>query len=137
MQYIFDLYPSWIKSKTIRKLWRYQRRNQKPLIEDGHKIQWRKGKKTTNSDLPNTTQKTKYRATRTPLKTDSELSWFRMVGSLCSTCCSCVTFGSYHNPVLSSWIIGGFVELVTRRVSLLEQELLTLPEHSHFTTILS
>ena len=35
------------------------------------------------------------------------------------------TFRSFHH----SWLINGFVTRVTRRVSLVEQKLLTLPEH--------
>jgi len=41
----------------------------KPYIEEGQTIQWPKERgKRTNSDLQNITQKTKDRATRTPLK---------------------------------------------------------------------
>ena len=39
-----------------------------------------------NNDIQNTTQKTKYRATRTLLKTGWKLRWSGMVGSSCSTC---------------------------------------------------
>ena len=42
---------------------------------------------------------------------------------LCSTCCK-------HVPSFPhSWLITGFVTRITRRVPLVEQELLTLPEH--------
>ena len=37
--------------------------------------------------------------------------------------------GSIPGPFSHSWIISGFVNLVTRRVSLVEQELPTLPKH--------
>ena len=66
--------------QAIRRVWRYQRGNQKPLIEipkidkqheEGETTQWQKKKDTrTNGDLQNITPKTKDRATRTPLKTD-------------------------------------------------------------------
>jgi hypothetical protein len=36
-----------------------------------------------------------------------------------------------------SWLITGFVTILTRRVSLVEQELLTLPDHLSSPTILS
>jgi hypothetical protein len=35
-----------------------------------------------------------------------------------------------HNPVVPhSWLVTGFVTIVTRRVQLVQQELLTLPQH--------
>ena len=49
-----------------------QRGNQKPYIE-GQTIQWPKEKGQKDNDLQNTTQKTKARAIRTPLKTGSKL----------------------------------------------------------------
>jgi hypothetical protein len=39
----------------------------------------------TNNDLPNTTQKTKDRATRTPLKTGDEIGFYGRVSSSRST----------------------------------------------------
>jgi len=42
--------------------------------------------KGTNNDLQNTTQKTKDRETRTPLKTGGELWCSGRVGSSCSSC---------------------------------------------------
>ena len=44
-----------------------------------------KGKRT-NNDLLNITQKTKDRATRTPLKTGGDCRFFARVCSFCSTC---------------------------------------------------
>ena len=47
----------------------------------------KKDKKTNNDlQLQNITQKTKDRATRTPLKTGGELRCYRRVSSSCSTC---------------------------------------------------
>ena len=43
-------------------------------------------RKRTNSDLQNTSQKTKDRATRIPFKTGSEAMCSGRVGSSCSTC---------------------------------------------------
>ena len=43
-----------------------------------------------------------------------------------------------HYPVLScSWLVTGFVNRVTRRVSLVEQELLILPENLHSPPVFS
>ena len=51
-------------------VWKYQRYNQKPNIEEGQTIQCRKQKgQMTNNDIQNTTHKTKDWATRIPLKT--------------------------------------------------------------------
>ena len=48
---------------------RSHKKSLKPYIEEGQTIQWPKERgKRTNSDLQNITQKTKDRATRTPLK---------------------------------------------------------------------
>jgi hypothetical protein len=45
----------------------------------------KKKHKRTNNDLQNTTQKTKDRVTRTPLKTEDELGYSGNAGSSCST----------------------------------------------------
>jgi hypothetical protein len=79
------------------------------------------------------TNKTKDRVTRTPLKTGGELKCSGRVSSSCSTSDArhgCVPF--VVNTSLSfpnSWLITGFVTRLTWRASLVEQELLTLPEH--------
>jgi hypothetical protein len=52
-------------------------------IEERQTIQWSKEKRT-NIDLQNTTQKTNVRATRTSLKTWSELRCFGRVSTYCS-----------------------------------------------------
>jgi len=56
-----------------RKVWRHQRSNQKPEVEGRHTIQWQKEKKQKDKQ---TTQKTKYRATRTQLQTGGGLVCF-------------------------------------------------------------
>ena len=53
-----------------------------------HNVQ-KKKRKTTNSDLQNTTQKTKDRATRSPLKSRRELKCSGRVSSFCSTGVTC------------------------------------------------
>ena len=75
----------------IRRVWRYQRSNQNPYIEEDQTTQWPKEKHT---------HKTKDRVTRTPLKTGGELRCSRRVSSSCSTS------GTHHvnldtNPVIS------------------------------------
>jgi hypothetical protein len=59
--------------------------------QKGQKIQWQK--KRTNNDLQNTTQKTKDRSTRIPLR----CSW--MVITSCSTCDTCCV-NIVTNPVI-------------------------------------
>jgi hypothetical protein len=55
----------------IEKAWRYQWGNTKPSFEEGQRAQWPKSKKRQKdkfNDLQKIKQKTKYQATRTPLK---------------------------------------------------------------------
>ena len=65
-------------------VWRYQRGNQTP--NDQKSMTKRKR---TNNELQNTTQKSKDRATQTPLKTRGELMCFGRVNSSCSTSGTC------------------------------------------------
>jgi hypothetical protein len=57
-------------------------------IEEEQTIQWQKKDKRTNSDLQNSTQKTKDRPTRTPLKSGGGggIRYSGRVNSFCSTC---------------------------------------------------
>jgi len=48
-----------------------------------------KKNKRTNNDLQKTTQKTKYRATQSSLRTDDKLMCFGRVSSSCFTSCTC------------------------------------------------
>jgi len=71
---------------NIRWVWRYQRGNQNPYIEEEHTKQWpkekvQKGKKRSTKH----TLKTKDRVTRTPLNTGDELGCPGRVNSSCST----------------------------------------------------
>jgi hypothetical protein len=55
---------------NLRRVWRYQRRNQNPYIEEEHTTQWPKEKVQKDKQrLTKHTYKTNDRVTRTPLKT--------------------------------------------------------------------
>jgi hypothetical protein len=86
---------------SVGRVWRYQRGNQKPYIEEEQTTQWPKEKaqKDTQRSTKHT-YKIKDRETRTPLKTGGELRCSGRVSSSCSTigtrCVNIVT-----NPVIS------------------------------------
>jgi hypothetical protein len=61
------------KNSSPRWVWRYQRGNQNPQIKERQTAQTPKEKRT-NNDLQSNTQKTKDRATRTPIKIRGEQS---------------------------------------------------------------
>jgi hypothetical protein len=68
------------------RVWRYQRSNQKPYIEEEETTQWSKENK--QKDKQRSTKHTyitKDRVTRTPLKTGGELRCSGRVGSSCFT----------------------------------------------------
>ena len=74
------------KYKRTRRVWRYQRDNQNPYIEEEQTTQWPKEK--VQKDKQRSTKhtyKTKDRVTRTPLKTGGELRCSGRVGSSCYT----------------------------------------------------
>ena len=66
-----------------RRVWRYQRGNHNPYIEEEQTTQWPKQKYKKRSTKY--TYKTKDRVTQTSLKTGGELGCFGRVGSYCST----------------------------------------------------
>ena len=69
-----------------RRVWRYQRGNQNPYIEEEQTIQWPKEK--VQKDKQRSTKHiyiTKDRVTRTPLKPGGEIRCSGRVGSSCST----------------------------------------------------
>jgi hypothetical protein len=69
-----------------RRVWRYQRGNQNPYIEEEQTTQWPKEKVQKDKQRSTKhTHKTKHRVTRTPLKTGGELRWSGRVSSSCST----------------------------------------------------
>jgi hypothetical protein len=62
------------------------------------------------------------------------MTWLIVAEYLCPKWSLIIYFCRYHNLVLSSLMISitGFVTRDTQRVPLVEQELLTLPEHMSF-----
>ena len=73
-------------AKCVRRVWRYQRDNQNPYIEEEQTIQCPKGKVHNDKQWSTKhTYKTKDRITRTPLKTGGELRCSGRVSSSCST----------------------------------------------------
>ena len=70
----------------IRRVWRYQRGNQNPYIEEEQTTQWPKEKVQRDTQRSTKhTHKTKDRVTRIPPKTGNELSCSRRVSSSYST----------------------------------------------------
>jgi hypothetical protein len=89
-----------VKTTVERRVWRYQRGNQNPYIEE-QTTQWPNEKVQKDKQrYTKHTYKTKDRVTRTPLKTGGELRCSVRVSSSCSTsdtrCVNLVT-----NPVIS------------------------------------
>ena len=71
---------------NARRVWRYQRGNQNPYIEEEQTTQWPKENVQTDKQLSTKhTYKTKDRVTRTPLKTGVELRCSGRISSSCST----------------------------------------------------
>ena len=86
------------------RVWRSQRGNQNPYIEEEQTTQWPKEK--VQKDKQRSTKhtyKTKDRVTRTPLKTGDELRCPGMVGSSCST-----SITRRGNLVKSVWFLHWF-----------------------------
>jgi hypothetical protein len=94
-------YQGWMKG-YLRIVWRYQRGNQNPYIEEERTTQWPKEK--VQKDKQRSTKhtyKTKERVTRTLLKTGGgERRCSRRVGSSCSTSGTCRVH-LVTNPVIS------------------------------------
>ena len=83
-----------------RRVWRYQRSNQNPLIEEEQATQWQKEKVQKDKQRSTKhTHKTKDRVTRTPLKTVGEL---RCSGRVVS---SCYTSGTGRVNVVTDSVI--------------------------------
>ena len=85
----------------IRRVWRYQRGNQNPYIEEEQTTQWPK-EKVQKDKLRSTKHiyKTKDRITWTPLKTGGELMCSGRVSSFCSTS-GTRRVNLVNNPVIS------------------------------------
>ena len=80
------VYMAYVLVPIVRRVWRYQRGNQNPHIEEEQTTQWSKEK--VQKDQQRSTKhtyKTKDRVTRTPLKTGGELRYSGRVSSSCST----------------------------------------------------
>jgi hypothetical protein len=79
----------WVGTTTnspLRRVWRYQRGNQNPYVEEEQTTQWPKEKVQKGKQRStNHAYKTKDRVTQTPEKTGGELRCSEMVGSSCST----------------------------------------------------
>ena len=70
----------------FRRVWRYQRGNKNPYIEEEQTTQWPKEKVQRDKQRSTKhTHKPKDRVTRTPLKTEGELRCSERVSSSCST----------------------------------------------------
>jgi hypothetical protein len=77
---------NWVRIAVVRRVWRYQKDNQNPYIEEEQTTQWpkekvQKGKQRSTKH----TYKTKDRVIRTPLKTGGELRCSGKVSSSYST----------------------------------------------------
>ena len=69
-----------------RRVWRYQRGNQKPYIDEEQTTQWPKERAQKDKQWSTKhTYKIKDRVTRTPLKTGGKLGYSGRVSSSCST----------------------------------------------------
>jgi hypothetical protein len=80
---VWSLYLVW-------RVWRYQRGNQNPYIEEEQTTQWPKEKVQKDKQLSTKhTYETDYRVTGTPLKTGDELRCSGRVSSSCSTRDTC------------------------------------------------
>jgi hypothetical protein len=89
-----------------RRVWRYQRGNQNPYIDEEQTTQWPKEKvKKDKQRSTKHTYKTKDRVTRTPLKIGGDLRCSGRVKSSCSTSGNLwkLTHGSLTVPCDFSW----------------------------------
>jgi hypothetical protein len=91
-----------ISEFSARRVWRYQRGNQNPYIEEEHTTQRPKEKVQKDKQRSKKhTHRTKDRITRTPLKTGDELRCSRRVGSSCSISGTRRPVNQVTNPVIS------------------------------------
>jgi hypothetical protein len=80
------LYREITSVKRVRIVWRYQRSNQNPYIEEEQTTQWPKDKvQKDKQQSTKHTYKTKDGVTRTPLITEGEFRYSRRISSSCST----------------------------------------------------
>jgi hypothetical protein len=82
----FYIMSRWNSGLCVRWVWKYQRGNQNPYIEEELTTQWPKEKVQKDKQRSTKhTHKTKDRLTRTPLKTGGKLRCFGRVSRICST----------------------------------------------------
>jgi hypothetical protein len=82
----FYIMSRWNSGLCVRWVWKYQRGNQNPYIEEELTTQWPKEKVQKDKQRSTKhTHKTKDRLTRTPLKTGGKLRCFGRVSRFCST----------------------------------------------------
>jgi hypothetical protein len=82
----FYIMSRWNSGLCVRWVWKYQRGNQNPYIEEELTTQWPKEKVQKSKQWSTKhTHKTKDRLTRTPLKTGGKLRCFGRVSRFCST----------------------------------------------------
>ena len=93
--------------KDIRRVWRFQKGNQNPYIEEEQTTKWQNEKgqryKQRSTKL---TYKTKDRVTRTPLKTGGELRCSGRISSSCSTSDTLVLIKLIRKVWRHNWKIG-------------------------------
>ena len=100
---LFLIYINTIREKLItsRRVWRYQRSNQDPYIQEDQTTQWPNEK--VQKDKQRSTKhtyKTKDRITRTPQKTGGELRCSGRVRSSCSTSGTYLLMSLYSNNIV-------------------------------------
>ena len=89
-----------------RRVWRYQRGNPNPYIEEEQTTQWPKEK--VQKDKQRSTKnayKTKDRVTRTSLKTGGELACSGRVSSSCSTTSAIITVSMHSKVTRNNYIL--------------------------------
>ena len=116
----FPFETSDITNNSWRRVWRYQRGNQNPCIEEEQTTQWQKEK--VQKDKQRSTKhtyKTKDRVTRTPLTTGGELRCSGRVSSSCSTR-GTRRVNVVTNPVISGeckWLYQYFLKIKDKEIS--------------------
>ena len=100
-----------IKYSYVRRVWRYQRGNQNPYIEEEQTTQWPQEK--VQKDKQRSTKhtyKTNDRVTRTPLKIGGEPRCSGRVSSSCSTSGNLRTLGSVASLLVATLYQGEKLE---------------------------
>jgi hypothetical protein len=99
---------------TYHRVWEFEDTKGVIRIRKSKQYRQHNGQERSKTDLQNITHNTKDRVTQSPLLVESTLWSFPY-----------------------SWLTTGFVTRVTRRVPIVEHELLTLPEHMSSTLVVS